>query len=106
MAKDIMAHISPSEYVEGVRRGFMGYMASRGVGPSELTKLAQARQGSSTLAVLTDILKTSALAGVPLGALWYLVDNAIGDDNAETKKLKAQRKFYRDYAAELRRRGK
>ena len=90
--------LTPAERLDAMRLGGLGKLASMGMKPSDMEKLAGKESGG--LDVLGTALKTSILVGAPVGALWYVLSNSLKNDSKKTRQMKATLDHYNDVVAE------
>jgi hypothetical protein len=84
--------LTPTERLDAMRLGGLRKLASMGLRPSDLEKVAASN--TSAIDTLGAAIRTSVLFGAPLGAVWYVLSSGLKKDSKKTKKLKAELDHY------------
>lgn len=92
--------LTPSERLEAMRIGGLRKLASAGLKPSDMDEMAKEAGTQDKIGLLGAALRTSVLIGAPLGAVWYVLSNALKEDSSKTKKMKATLDHYNSVVEE------
>lgn len=105
--------MKPALRNEMMRLGILMKCASAGVKPQQvqsvpvlrelLTKKAEGALESTLDTGVKSLALVSALVGVPVGALWHLVNNRADESNLKADNTLAQANIYRNAATDIER---